>query len=643
MSFINFPSEINFIKSLIREGNYTTALNRIEPLMVLPELSNNERLTCKLTIIDILYHSGEFKQVITFADALYDESIISNALVYAIDAYTFKFNALWHLGKFDDSLQIIDVTEKLLETGTLISYKEVQERKAAFYLRRGAIYADKGELDSALENTFKSLALYQELGLKREIARSFNNIGIIFQRKGDLIEALKYFKKDQAILLELNNKESLVTNYGNIGSTFYLKGDIDIAKEYFENGLDLCIKYNFKKFLPYTNRDLGRIYYEKGEHLKAYEHFIKALALHEEIGNEFEISRILYFIITLMIDLNDSEKIQYYLQKLQNIDKKSDNPIIHQRTRLVEALRLKKTNRSIKIAKAQEIFAQISNDRIYDYELTVFASFNLCDMLLAELQIYGAEEILFEINTITEQLLTIAKTQNSYSLLAQIYLLQSKLSLIELDTNRAQQLLSQAQVLAEEKGLQHLAIRISNEYDKLLGQLSTWENLIENNATLQERLELVEMEDFLTRLLNKKATDQSNIQPELPIVFLIILENGISIYSKTFQNENVADAQLIGGLITAINTISGEAFSVHGSLERLKHKEYTMLLQHKDNILFCYAYKGPSYYAQQKFNRCIEILQQNVSLWQDMNKEKSLGLTQESISIITTIVDQIFS
>ena len=254
----------------------------------------------------------------------------------------------------------------------------------------------------------------------------------------------------------------------------------------------------------------------------------------------------------------------------------------------------------------------------------------------------GNEEILLEIKTLTEKLLTIAKAQNSYSLLAQIYILQSKLALIELNTSKAQQLLSQAQVIAEEKGLQRLAMRISNEHDKLLGQLTTWENLIEKNASLQERLELVEMEDFLTSLVNKKAMDLSNTQPEIPIVFLIILESGISIYSKTFQTENVADAQLIGGLVTAINTISSEAFSVHGSLERLKHKEYTMLLQHKDKILFSYAYKGSSYYAQQKFNQCIELLQQNNLLWQDMNREKSLGLKPESLTVITDIVDQTF-
>ena len=368
----------------------------------------------------------------------------------------------------------------------------------------------------------------------------------------------------------------------------------------------------------------------------------KLYALQEEIGNDVETSVTIVSIIGLMLELNDSEKTLYYTQKLQKLDEKSDNPIIHQQTRLVEALRLKRAKRITEITKAQEIFKQISDDKIYDHEVTIFASFNLCDMLLAELQTYGDEAILLEIRTLTEKLLTIAKAQNSYPLLAQIYVLQSKLALIELDTNKAQQLLSQAQILAEEKGLQRLAIRISNEHDKLLEQLTTWESLVEKNASLQERLELVEMEDFLTRLINKKATDLPNIQPEIPIVFLIILESGISIFSKTFQSENIADTQLIGGLVTAINTISREAFSVHGSLERLKHKEYTMLLRHKDKILFSYAYKGSSYYAQQKFNQCITTLQQNSFLWQEMNVEKSMGLKKESLSLLTNVINQIF-
>ena len=182
----------------------------------------------------------------------------------------------------------------------------------------------------------------------------------------------------------MNHKESQATTYHNIGYTFYLKGDLDIAKEYYEKSLILFIELSLKHFVSTCTLNIGRIFYEKGEQIKAYEHFIKALAMQEEIGNDLETSYTLVSIIKLMIDLNDTEKSYYYIQKLRIIDEKSDNPIIHLQARLVEALKLKRAKRIAEITKAQEMFKQISNDKIYDYETTIFASFNLCEMLLAE-------------------------------------------------------------------------------------------------------------------------------------------------------------------------------------------------------------------------------------------------------------------
>ena len=167
-----FPSEIKNIKTLISQGEFTEALNKIEPLLSSPELSNDEQLTCKLTKIDILNQSGDFRQVVTLADALYDESIVLNALIYAVDAYTFKSTALWRLGMLDEGLQTINTAENLLEQMSNISYKEALERKAVLELRRGNIFGNKGDLDGALENTFNGLALCEELGIKKEIARS---------------------------------------------------------------------------------------------------------------------------------------------------------------------------------------------------------------------------------------------------------------------------------------------------------------------------------------------------------------------------------------------------------------------------------------------------------------------------------------
>ena len=133
---------------------------------------------------------------------------------------------------------------------------------------------------------------------------------------------------------------------------------------------------------------------------------------------------------------------------------------------------LKSKKRSRHKAKAEEIFDKIAKEKILDSELTVLALLNLSKLLLEELQLTSNAQLIEEIENLLEQLLEIAVDQNNFALKAETYWLQAKVALLTLELNKAREFLTLAQITADGKGLERLAILISEDHDKLLNQLA---------------------------------------------------------------------------------------------------------------------------------------------------------------------------
>jgi hypothetical protein len=112
----------------------------------------------------------------------------------------------------------------------------------------------------------------------------------------------------------------------------------------------------------------------------------------------------------------------------------------------------------------------------------------------------------------------------------------------------------------------------------------------------------------MTAILRKKVSIEDELPEEEPIM-LLILEEGISSLSRNFESADQLQEQLIGGFLAAINAFMQEAFSVTGSIERIKHEDYTLLFKSIEPLLFCYFFQGQSYSALRKLNSFIEKIQ----------------------------------
>ena len=127
-------------------------------------------------------------------------------------------------------------------------------------------------------------------------------------------------------------------------------------------------------------------------------------------------------------------------------------------------------------------------------------------------------------------------------------------------------------------------------------------------------------------------------------MLLILAESGTPLFTKNYLEGSELDGILIGGFLAAIISFSKETFSSEGSIERIKHQEYTVLLKPKQKFLFSYVIKGQSYSALQKLEAFTKIISTSTSVWDDLNNvlKTSKTITPASRTMLDEIAKMIF-
>ncbi len=447
----------------------------------------------------------------------------------------------WYKGDIDPAMDV-------LQQSLAIHEKLDNRRGSADTLHRlGGVYWSKGSLHEALEYFQRSLAIREELGNNHDIALSLVNMGTIVWWKGDLDPALEYTKRSLAIMEEIGDKQYMALSLLNLATVHLSRGDLGQALECCQRGLAVSEELGDRRNISFALSTIGEIYGEKGDLERALEYHQRCLEITEELGDQFvaralitlgvvcwlmgdldqalehfqrslAISEemqhaytaiVLYHLIGVVLDKNDPILAQQYLRKLEQISERTDSRLIDQRYRVARALALKNSKRARDKLMAQEILEGVVEEQVADHSLTVTAMLHLCDLLLLELKMTGEEEVFADVKDLTHRLLDIAEGQSSQSLLAETYLLQSKLALVELDVERASALLSRAHMIAEEKGLHRLARSVAHERDLLQSQLATWERIVERKPSRREMIDLTQLDGLLEQMIQKTITTLS--------------------------------------------------------------------------------------------------------------------------------------
>jgi tetratricopeptide (TPR) repeat protein/predicted amidohydrolase len=525
----------NFDKALelVMEG-----LRRLETMDQKQEKEINQRRG------ELLHHEGItywYKGMLDKAEDYYKKSLqIKEALNDKTGIATSLNNlglVLWSKGELDQALKFY---HRALEINEEIGNKR---NIAATLTNLGNCYTQKGDLDEALDYQQRSLALKQQIGNKHDIALSLLNLGVVFQLKGDLNQAQDYYHKSLAICQETGLKSDTALAINNLGNIFELKGDLDQALHYFQKSLAIYKELGITQQIALLQANIGEVYRMKGDYKQAQDYYQRSLAICKKFGNEYLAAIVLFELVWVALERQDSSLVEQFREQLKEINNHTNNRIINQRYQLAQALILKTSDRARQKLKATEILEKIVTEEVGDHSLTVTAMIHLCDLLLAELKLTGESELIGDISKLTNQLLTIAKKQSSHSLLAETYLLQSKLALLEMDLGRANKLLTKAQTIADKTGLEKLAQTLYKERNLLDSQMQKWDRIIKENPSKQELIQLTNLDaviermiqETVTNLMDEKGVSSIPLKKKYNLVYIDLLKDGLQHEKTSFK------------------------------------------------------------------------------------------------------------
>ena len=227
---------------------------------------------------------------------------------------------------------------------------------------------------------------------------------------------------------------------------------------------------------------------------------------------------------------------------------------------------------------------------------------------------------------------------------AEIYWVRARLFLAKLQFTEANQLLTQAQKIAEKEGLKGLVQEISNKQKILLDQMDEWSELNQTEAPIEERAVDDKLKEMAIQMIKTGEIEIPKVKDEQPVMLLVLTAAGLPAFSKAFiEIEGQPDDMLVSGFISAIDSFVRDAFKVSGSIQSLKHEDYTLAFQYHETFMFCYVFDGLSYLAIQKLKDFVDKISSS-QIWQPLVKMSKTGrsLSKSNKETVNSWATEIF-
>lgn len=550
----------------------------------------------------------------------------NKALNYALDSYDIyeKLNEETAIGLFNQEYSIhnqlsmiylrLGDLDKNIEHGTksLEYSKKIGDTFSVGYANFlvGWGYNGKGMLNKALECGFEGYNIWTDLGEAFGIAWCALIIADSYRKKGELNEALKFYNEAEEIFREWENEFSLARTQQGLGIVYREKGMFDLAENNFKESLD-----SFIANINYAVQRPGR-----------------------------DIARSLYYLILISLERNKEDESSKYLEQLKEFAKQEvGNRLVEHRYAVSKGVFLSKSKHKKNRIEAECILNQIINEDIAEFEVTTLAIYALCDLNIRKIQeTKNGILLLQQAEDMLQRLVNIAEKENSFTILAEAYLLRSQIALIKLEIETAEKLLIKAQQIVDEKEINTLAVKISNVYDTLLGHLDKWNEFTSHLPSIAERLELTSIEEMLNHLLRfQSLLSEVKIEKEKPALFFILDKSGKTVFAEKFDKnllEMTVDKIL---LIAKENHAKVQKSEIY--IPRFRYHEHVLIIKVIENLLFGYGFVGKSYNSIKKlenFTQTIQSLPIHHKLRNKVSKSQPLQL-EERIEI-SKIVDEIF-
>jgi len=633
---------LNFAEKLYYLGDFINSLEILKELKNQKDVSQKDQCSIYILKSKIYNIIGEHNNELQSVNLAFQQSQGLNDTCLLFDVLILKAEKAIAKGEKKRFFELIWKTEDLYEK----NQDELLLKIGDISLSKGHYYSTiEGNLTKALKFYKESLKIYEKNNNKQKIAAILIEIAGVMFYKGELDKSMDFYEKSLNLGKEIGNKRVIAESYNGFGVLYSYTEDLHKSLMYMEKCLAIAEKIKYKYYIATSLVNIGEMLYVQGDLKRTGEYYEKSLKNYKDLQSIGGEGYVLLDLIMLYLEMDSNKKVNDNFSQLEKLYNKHHITFkeINDYYQVAKALILKKSSRMRDKVEAEEIFKNFVTEDTVDFQLTIIAFLNWCELLLYELSITNDPEILNEIQPIIDKLLHLEEQQYNYNLIASTYLLQAKLALIRFELEEAQQFLTKAQQIAQMKGLQLLAMKISAEHDEVLNQLDIWENLHKNKnqISMAERFKYAKLNEQIDSMIRIRAPEQQDLSSEKPIFLSIITKGGAPLVKFPFLDK-WADQNIFSGFISAFNVFSKELFSK--SVDRVKMGENTILLKSLEPFNACYVIKGPSYLAQQKLTRFSEKIKTTPEIWNRLIEYSKTGevLTIKGNPHLKEIITEIF-
>lgn len=378
------------------------------------------------------------------------------------------------IGDVNQSMKYCDQTIELMK-------KHGQDTTQMIYWK-AALYYSLGEWDKAIPLVKEVLPSLKKNTALWGQALYLDGLAAIERIEGSLDKAIEYMNEAIALVKERDDIFRSMVLSVRLAPMLFDKGKFDQV-------LEICFAV-LEGFKENTNvghqalvfKTMGRTYHVKGEYNLAIEYIEKGLKV---LVSPNEIAQSYFILIQISIDKNNKNMYNKYLQELEILANKYQTIYLEQIHQTAKALILKASTRPRDWIKAIDILIEVVKKKLTKHDFTIVALINLCELLMNEFAISGDTQILQEMEFYVDELTELAKLQNIYHLRLEAnnlhiitHWLKAQKSMVDLDLKKARTLLVDTRKIADDEGLYRLAEKITLQQEKLLLQLSQWDDFI---------------------------------------------------------------------------------------------------------------------------------------------------------------------
>ena len=505
--------------------------------------------------------------------------------------------------------------EKLIEYGTKHLEYSVKAQdnfsKAYANFLLGTGYGQKGMFRKAIDCALEGYTIWIGMGELFGASWCALTAAVNYRKVGELSASLDFYMKMEDINRKLENNFSIARALQGSGIIYKEKGMPEKAKNNLLEALNI-----YKQNIQYMYTRPGR-----------------------------DIARSLYYLILISLDIGKEEESMQYLNQFEDYrtNQEVGNVIVEQLYAVSKGVYLLQIGEEEDLIEAEKILNQVIEDEGPDLDVTAMAIFSLCMLNLRKIQKTKNGIVLFQrTESLLNILLRLAEKEKSSILLAEVYSLQSQISLVKMEVQEAERLLIEAQKIAEEGEIDALEMKISRIYDSLLEHLDSWEDFTMKLPSIGEKLELTRMEEMLDELLRfQSLISEHDFTKEEPVLFFITDSKGGTVFADKFY-QDLQEIEMKRILEISLDNYE-KLKEVEGYIPRFKFHEYTIILSVLDDVYFGYVFIGDSYQSIKNMNRFIQDTESQPILDILRNKtKKNEGLElQERISI-SELIDEVF-